>query len=174
MRVTHFLFCLLLSGTLTAQTTDLQPAAKKILINGKPIDKNTGSAALRDILGAPSRVLSEDGNPTRLYIYDQHGFAAVIDTVTNELHKIDFHLQKGKRSFETNPKTLFKGPLSLDGKSINLADDIETIQKNTGLSFEQMGVIPWYTYDNEEFSITFAYGNEKGIKMLHVIFLSSE
>lgn len=171
------IFFLLLSFNAVAQ----QPFSvlvnwqhKEVVINKVSLNKNSSLTDIRKALGKESRVLSAEGDPTRLFIYDSLGISFIIDTARGELQRLTIHPNKGRVEYETSPKTIFTGNLFIGDKLVAANEAISSIIAGTGLPFKQVEEsFPWYTAANEEFSmmITYQPWNRKMFSVLYVSFV---
>lgn len=101
----------------------------EVIINKTPINVNSTLKDVRKALGNETRNFSADDKTTRLYIYDQHGLNFIIDTVEGKLDKIDIDWSPARAEFESSPKQLFSGNLSINGKAVLVTDGISSIKK---------------------------------------------
>lgn len=148
---------------------------KAVTIGTVSITKQSTIEDIRKATGNESRALSEDNNPTRLYIYDSLGIDFVIDTIKNILQKLTIRISKGRRDFDSTPENLFTGKLVANSKKKNADDKIEAIIQKTGLPFKEWAPgFYWYSADNEEFSITITYKDKKREVISTVYILFSE
>ncbi len=173
-------FALLFSFSITAQkpiTVAVRFDKKEVVMNGVTINRESSVTNIRQALGKESRVLSAQGDPTKLFIYDSLGLTFIIDTTTGQLQRLTLHPNKGRMEYETSPGMIFTGSLIIGDKLIAANESISSVNSRTGVTFKQLEEsFPWYTATNKEFSmmITYQPWNKKLFSSIHISFVKEK
>lgn len=170
-----FLFLSLLISQLTLgqnNSVNVYWKEKQVVINGHQLDRNSTIENIHQFIGIESRLMTDPAEPTMLLIYDSLGINFIIDTATAKIRKIDVYCSKGRREFETSPKKLFAGEVTINDHLIKTDLKLEQIKTSTGIAFEEL--FPgyyWYLAENEEFNICIAYTNSERdtIGMIYIL-----
>jgi len=173
-------FTLLFSLSITAQkpiTVAVHFDKKEVVMNRVTVNRESSVINIRQAVGKENRVLSAQGDPIKLFIYDSLGLTFIIDTTTGQLQRLSLHPNKGRMEYETSPAMTFAGSLFIGDKLIATNEPISSVNSRTGVMFKQLEEsFPWYTATNKEFSmmITYQPWNKKLFSSIHISFVKEK